>query len=256
MPALAETQAAFRAAIATTGAAPILGRLHAPADAEERLGIYRRHFRESFRRHLRGRYPTLEWLLGTDRMIALADATLQRQPPRAPSLAEYGAELIDTVMADPGLPAYLADVARLDWNLGRLAVSLDHASQSIDVLAACPPDELEDVTLVLQPGLAFIASDWPVDTLVHLHLQGTAPDALSFAPEPVRLQLRGARGQFTLERLSTGVFAFRRSLAAFEPLGAAIAAALATDPDFNLSEALAMLFATGLVIALSAGDAP
>jgi len=256
MPALVDTQAAFRAAIATTGTVPILSRLRAPADAEERLGIYRRHFRESFRRHLRGRYPTLEWLLGTDRMIALADTTLQRRPPRAPSLAEYGAEFIDTVAAASDLPAYLVDVARLDWNLGRLAVSVDHPPQPIGVLASCLPDQLESATLVLQPGHAFIASDWPVDTLVHLHLQGTAPDALSFAPDPVQLQLRGARGQFTLERLSTGVFAFRRSLAASEPLGAAIAAALAADPDFNLSEALAMLFATGLVIALSAGDTP
>ena len=256
MPALAETQAAFRAAIATTGATPILSRLRAPADAAERLGIYRRHFRESFRRHLRGRYPTLEWLLGTDRMIALADATLQRRPPRAPSLAEYGAEFIDTVLAEPHLPGYLADVARLDWNLGRLAVSIDLTPQPIGVLAACPPDQIEGATLVLQPGIAFVESDWPVDTLVHLHLQGTAPDALSFAPEPVRLQLRGARGQFTLERLPAGVFAFRRSLAASEPLGAAIAAALGTDPDFNLSEALATLFAAGLVTSLSAGDTP
>ena len=66
MPSLSETQAAFREAV--TGAPPeaLLARLRAPADPVLRLDIYRRHHRESFRRHLRGRYPTLEWLLGTE----------------------------------------------------------------------------------------------------------------------------------------------------------------------------------------------
>ena len=64
-----------------------------PADPVERLEIYRRHYRESFRRHLRGRFPTLEWLVGTPRMIELADALLQSRPAARAILAEYGSEL-------------------------------------------------------------------------------------------------------------------------------------------------------------------
>lgn len=256
MPALADTQAAFRAAIVTTGAAPILGRLRAPADAEERMAIYRRHYRESFRRHLRGRYPTLEWLVGTDRMVALADATLRRSPPRAPSLAEYGAALIDTVAADADLPPYLADVARLDWTLGRLAVAVDARSLSISALAEHPAQTLPELRLHLQPGLAYIASGWPVDTLVHFHLRDSAPDTLAFAPENVWLQLRGARGQFALQRLDPAVLSLRQHLTEGATLGEAIAAALTVTPDFDVSGALATLFAEGLVISISAGDTP
>lgn len=252
MPALAETQAAFRHAVAGEPSLAVAGLLVAPCDPIERLSIYRRHYRESFRRHLRGRYPTLEWLIGTPRMTALADAVLRARPPRAPSLAEYGAELAD-IIAGPDyidLPPYVADIARLDWRLGHIAVEIEAPAIAIAGLAAIPPQRLGEVRLDLQPGLSYLRSPWPVDELVRLRVTETAPDQLAFAAETVHLELRGARGKFGWQRLGRGEFLFRQSLQADRPLAAAAEKALGDDPGFDISAALARLFAEGLATAI------
>lgn len=254
MPSLFETQAGFRAAIAGGAAAALPARLHAPADVSGRMEIYRRHHRESFRRHLRGRYPTVEWLLGTDRLLALADLTLQRSPPRAPSIAEYGAAFIEIVRScGNDLPLYVADVAGMDWHLGCLSVALAHQPMALSTLARIDPLQLPQLGFTLQPGLAFIRSGWPVDELLRLRLQDTLPERFDFEPCETHLQLRGARGSFSLDRLGPGDFQFRASVAAGASLADAAARGAQAQPDFDLSTALTTLFAEGLVIAHS-GD--
>lgn len=254
MPPLCELQARFRDAV--TGGPPdgLLTAVRCPAEPAERLDIYRRHHRESFRRHLRGRYPTVEWLIGTDSMVALADATLRAAPPRAPSMAEYGQELVETLLREgEGLPPYIVDVARLDWALGCLSVAIDHHAIGIEALAAMPADELEQATLTLQPGLAHVTMAWPADALVQLRLAASAPEQLAFLPQETWLELRGARGRFTMRRLGPGAFTFRARLGAGDSLGPAAEAALAIEPSFDVAAALAALFAEGLVISHS-GD--
>jgi hypothetical protein len=254
MPLLSETQAQFRDAVTGGPAEGLLAALRCPADPAARLDIYRRHHRESFRRHLRGRYPTLEWLLGTDRLVALADATLRQLPPRAPSMAEYGQELVETLRADAGdLPPYIIDVARLDWALGCVSVATDHAAIGIEALTEVSADQLEAVTLTLQPGLAHLVAGWPVDELVELRLADAAPEQLAFLPQDTHLELRGARGRFSLRRLAPGDFTFRAGLAAGWTLARAAEAALAIETSFDVAAALAALFAEGLVITHS-GD--
>lgn len=256
MSTLAETQAAFRNAITGGDAAPLLPLLQSPGDAAERLSIYRRHHRESFRRHLRGRFPTLEWLLGTEDLIAIADLTLAHSPPCAPSLAEYGPELVATLNQAPrGVPPYAADVARLDWALGCLSVSVAAAPLALEALAGFAPGRLPQLVLRLQPGLAFLRCGWPVDELVHVRHLPEAPEQLSFAPSETLLQLRGARGRFSLQRLEAGAYAFRSSLAGGGRLAEAAAAAAGAQHGFDLSHALAALFAEGLVIAIP-GETP
>lgn len=248
MSSLSETQAAFREALTGHPPAVLLASLRTPADPALRLDIYRRHHRESFRRHLRGRYPTLEWLLGTDRLIALADATLHQHPPMAPSLAEYGQELIDVLHKDADLPPYLPHVARLDWHLGCLSVATDAPPLGIDTLAAVDPASLASLTFTLQPGLAFVATPWPVDDLIHLRHHASAPDHLAFAPHDTCLELKGARGRFTLRRLDPGAFTFRSSLAAGASLATSARQAIEAQASFDFPSALASLFAEGLVI--------
>lgn len=257
MRSLGETQTLFSRAVAGGPADKIVALLKVPADSLERLEIYRRHYRESFRRHLRGRYPTLEWLLGTDAMVDLADTLLHEQPPRAPSLAEYGAGLIDIVAARRDRhPAWLSDVAKLDWHLGNVSVATEELPLGIAALSELPPETLLEARLQLQPGLVLLQSGWPVDQLVHLRLSGEAPDRLEFPQMSVCLQLRGGRGSFSLRRLTPPDYAFRRALREGRRLGIASERALGADRDFDLSSALARLFAEGLVVAISASEEP
>jgi hypothetical protein len=251
MRSLAETQGLFRRAIAGGPTVDLLPLLRSPGHAAERLGIYRRHHRESFRRHLRGRFPTLEWLVGTPMMLELADALLQAHPPRAPSLAEYGEGLVEIVRASgAGHPAWLADVVQLDWHLGNVSVAVAHPPVEIAALADLDPARLPEISVTLQPGLVYLQSGWPIEQLVHLHLGGAAPSELSFEPRETSLELRGDRGRFTIARLSPAEHCFRQGLQQRRAFGDAAQPAFDIAADFDLGAALARVFADGLVIAI------
>lgn len=251
MHSLAETQGLFRRAITGGPADDLLELVRTPGDAAERLGIYRRHHRESFRRHLRGRYPTLEWLLGTPGMIELADELLRTQPPRAPSLAEYGEAIVEIVRARGAQhPAWLGDVARLDWHLGNLSVAVEHPPLGIAALAGLDPATLPDIGVTLQPGLVYLQSGWPVDQLVHLRLTDAAPAELRFEPESTFLELRGNRGRFSMNRLSHADLLFRHGLLEGRSFGDAAQPVFDVAADFDLGAALVRIFADGLVVAI------
>ena len=249
MPSLSETQAAFRLAVVDRAAAtPAM--LVAPVPTSGRLAIYRRHHREALVRHLAGRFPTVEWLLGTTRFVGLAEPFIRTSPPSVPCMAEYG-EGFAAALQHHGLASelpYLADVARLDWMLGHAAVSISLPQLAITALGAWPGDRLPDLRLVLQPGAGYLHSSWPVDDLVRVRLDERVPDRLPFSASAVALEVRGARGEFGIGRLDRPEFVFRAALRAGATLGAALEDGLATNPEFDVPAALATLFAAGLVV--------
>lgn len=249
MPSLSETQAAFRLAVVANDAA-MPTTLVAPAPLAGRLAIYRRHFREALIRHLAGRFPTVEWLLGTGRFVSLAEPFIRTSPPSAPCMAEYGAGFANALEQPEvaGSLPYLADMARLDWILGDVAVAIDLPPVAITALAAWPAERLPDLGLRLQPGVGYLRSGWPVDDLVRVRLVDEPPKKLEFNASPVALEIRGARGQFGIGRLDLADFAFRSALRDGATLGGAIEQALCTEPEFDVSAALGALFAAGLVV--------
>lgn len=250
---LAETQARFRQALGAPDASTVLPLIAGVPDSARRMEIYRRHHRESLVRHLRRRFPTIEWLIGSEAMDALARAFIASHPPSAPCMSEYGEAFIGFVGAGPGAARhrYLGAAAALDWLLGETAVAIDDTPLSIAVLAGHPPEALPDVVLCLQPGLRYLAAGWPVDELVRVRLSAEPPDQIALPATPVRFEISGARGAFAINRLGEGEFAFRRALAAAASIGAAADAALAAEPTFDPGSALAALFAARLVIAIA-----
>jgi hypothetical protein len=171
-------------------------------------------------------------------------------PPKAPCIAEYGEGFpayIATLPIGTRAP-YLASVAEADWHLGQVSIAIAGTPLPIVGLASIPEDRLPDIQLTLQPGLRFLASEWAVDSLLALHLGGNPPEQFVLERERVWLQIRGARGRFGIERLGPGAFSFRRTVAEGGSLGSAVERALAEQGDFDPGNALASLFAFGLVV--------
>ncbi len=252
MPSLAESQTIFRRAIAQSGDAATPSMLTAPRGAATRFAIYRRHHRESLTRHIRGRFPTVEWLLGTPLMMDITVAFVRDTPPSAPCMAEYGFDFAAFLANEPigqQLP-YLEDVALLDWHLGDVAVAIDLPALKISELALVHPDRLPDLTLSLQPGLRHLESGWPIDDLVRVRLSERAPEQLAFAPESVAIEICGARGRFRLSRLSPPIMRFRATLVQAGTLGDAIQCALEIDAAVDISTVLTALFSEDLVTAI------
>ncbi|MGE3449747.1 MAG: putative DNA-binding domain-containing protein [Microbacteriaceae bacterium] len=217
-------------------------------DPLRRLGIHRRHYRASLVSALEAKYPATAWLVGARRLQAAAESYVQVAPPSRPCIAEYGEEFPAFLAALLGDQLhYLESFATLEWHVGHVAVAIDHPP----VAPAAWLAEGEDVdvrSVSLQPGVRLLASDWPVDRLFDVFLGEVKPTEFEMAPERVGLELRGARGTFTLRRLSPGRFAFRAALRAGHTLAAASDDALRAEPTVDLPAEVAALFTDRLVV--------
>jgi hypothetical protein len=161
-------------------------------------------------------------------------------------LGEYGAEFPRFLAGEPGVEAmpWLVDLGALEWRLAEVAAQIELPALALDAFAAFAEHPLDELGLVLQPGAAYFNSAWPVDDLVRYCLDGNAPERLDFPLTSICLELRGARGGFSMRRLDRGVHGFRSAIANGTSLAAAIeSAAAGIDPG----AAFAGLFADGLV---------
>jgi hypothetical protein len=249
---LAETQTRFRRSLDAADASAVLPLLAGVPDAVQRMEIYRRHHRESLVRHLHGRFPTVDWLLGPVPMRRLTLEFIAAHAPAGPCMAEYGAEFIPFIEASPEAMRhrYLPAAAQIDWLLGQAAVAIDAPPLPIAALASQAPERLPDLVLQLQPGVRYLAAGWPIDDLVRMRLSEQLPDRYVLEAEPVRLEIRGARGAFSINRLGSGDLAFRSALARGASIGAAVDAAVEAAAQFHAGAALAALFAERLVTAI------
>jgi len=103
------------------------------------------------------------------------------------------------------------------------------------------------VELTLQAGARYLQTSWPVDDLMKLYLTEAEPDRLEFEPAKVWLEVRGARGEFSIDRLAEAEFAFRKSLLDRQSIGKAAERALQVNPTFDPGAALATVITSGLI---------
>jgi hypothetical protein len=212
------------------------------------LAIHRRHYETSLVAALMEKFPAVTWLLGAGWMADLARDFVHRRPPAAPCIAEYGEDFAEFLggCAGAGRLPYLRAFAALEWRIGRVAIAIDASPLALAAFVGFQK-ELPDLPLMLQPGLHYLASDWPIDELMQLYLGDAAPDQYAFAPLGVNLEIRGARGEFQITRLEAASYRFRDALARGLTIGQASEDALGQNSGFGPGRALSALVADGLV---------
>jgi len=179
---LAEAQARVATALATGSIASCTGLLTGGCDPMQRLAVHIRHYRASLARAIVERFPATVWLAGSELVIEAARVFVCTHPPTRPCLAEYGEAFpafLGAWAKASHLP-YVAQFASIDWHLGRLAIATD------------------DPPIILR-------LDWSLDELVTFFLSDRAPEAYVLRAETVWLELRGARGELSLQRCSPEV---------------------------------------------------
>jgi hypothetical protein len=254
---LADVQAGLRDALVAGDAARVLPLLVGGRDPCRRLAVHQRHYLASLVAALAGKFPATAWLVGAPFVEDAARAFVRQHPPAAPCIAEFGGRFPDFIAAAPGAEQapYLRDFAMLEWHLGHAAVAVEHAAIAMSALSAYSAEALVELTVLLQPGVSYLATDWPVDELIRLYLEGSAPDRYSAEPTPAWIEIRGARGVFAMTRCNAATFAFRRVLQAGLTIGAAAELALAIDNAFDPGMAFAAVMSEGLAVAIEAGTA-
>jgi len=250
---LADTQAQLRRALVAGDASGILPLLVGGRDASARLAIHQRHYEASLVKALLGKFPATVWLVGGPFMTDAARSFVHAHPPCAPCMAEYGRdfpEFLSTYPAGERVP-YLPAFAQLEWQLGQVAVAIDGAPVPLDQFAQLEGDALMRARLILQPGVRYLSASWPIDELMTVYLTDTAPEQFPLAASDVWLEIRGARGEFQINRMDAGNFIFRQAILHGRSIGDAAECALDAHTNFEPGQALAGLVSAGLVTAIT-----
>ncbi len=238
-------------------AGALQGQARAPGAHALRDGVaaYRGNAGAVAERALAGAFPTVAELVGADNFGALARVFWSQQPPQRGDLGEWGAALADFIAASPQLAdeAYLADVARLDWQVHRATRAADGPSDAplLEALATTAP---ERVQLALVPGRALLASDWPVATIWLAHRR-PAEDPQRFADVKAAFAAQCRETAFVwrdglavcVAALDPPAAAFVQALLARRSLAAALDAA---GPDFTFDRWLANALRTRQLAAI------
>ncbi len=150
------------------------------AEADERaragLQIYRSNAWALAERALAAAFPTVQALLGEADFKRMARAHWHDAPAERGDIGVWGGGLPRWLAAQPALAQwpYLADCAQLDWlrHVCERAADAEFDAPSLAMLASTDPDTL---ILVLKPGVAVLASAWPVASIFEAH-QGAPPN--------------------------------------------------------------------------------
>jgi hypothetical protein len=249
---LAETQSAIAAALLRGDTSLAPPALVGGADTAARFAIHVRHYETSLRNALVEKFPASVWLLGTRRFAAAATAYVRAQPPQSPCIAEYGRDFPAFVAGFPGLRdlPYVESFVELDRLSGRASIAVASPSLGWQAIAGVGVVPLLEARVELQPGLAYLRADHPVDELLRVYLSGRAPDTFSMAACDARLEVYGARGALRVKRLEPAQFVFRVALVGGATVGDAASRALDADAGFDAGRGVRELAASGLVVAL------
>jgi hypothetical protein len=165
-PALHELQALFWRALngsVDPGLETVIGSTPT-LSGTDRLGIYRRMFAGRLHDVLAEDFERTAAALGADRFAETVRAYLAAHPSRHPSVRHLGRHFAAFLAANPptGAPAWLADLARLEWARVEVFDAPDATPVGPERLAAVPAAEWPRLTLVPIPALEVLDSAWPV----------------------------------------------------------------------------------------------
>lgn len=214
------------------------------------LAVYRNNYRVGLMDTLAYAYPVLGQLVGEEFFAALAREYVKRHASHSGNLHRYGeafGDFLDTFEHVRHLP-YLADVARLEWQVHRSYYAADSAIPDFAALTSMPPERWGELRFGLADDVAVLSSPWPIATvwLAHQPDSGVAlPEHLDGAGESA-LVSRTA-GTVRVERLEPASAAFLLALQHRDMLETATEAALGQDTAFDLQAMLGLLFGRALL---------
>jgi hypothetical protein len=233
LPSLRERQLNFASAL-----------LAGDAEGGERIAIYRNSVRANYRKALGATYRVVSQLVGVPFFNAAVDAYVHATASTGGDLNVYGAsfgEFLAGYAHARDLP-YLPDVARLEWAIDEAARAGDARGTPeaiLGALAAIPAERFTALGFALDPSCRLLSSSYPVLRIWQVHQPGFAGDmAVAFDAPADHLLVRRECDVVVVERVTAGDFAMLRSLAGGGDLAAALTAAAAADPEFDLGTTL------------------
>ena len=236
-------QAAFGAALFDSAHEPALaGVLAGGEDAGKlarRLAIYRGNLGGNWERALANAYPVVQALVGEEFFAALARAYGKAHPSSDADLNRFGAALAEFVAGFAPLAdyPYMADMARLEWQLHGAHYASDAPLLTAAELAPLEPAQLEARGFSLHAACALYESPWATVALWLAHQEGGPAFPEEMATPCFGLVVRsGWRAQVL--PLDRAAWLALRRLEEGACFGDALDAAFEADEEFDVTEHL------------------
>jgi hypothetical protein len=223
--------------------------------AVKRYNVYRNNVTVSLIDALASIYPAVQRITGADFFRAMARFHIRATPPQSPLLFEYGYDFpafIEHYEYAQSLP-YLADVARIE----RAWLDAYHAADALplapEALAAVPPERLADVAFTPHPATRIVRSQFSAVTIFAANrTEGPIGTIESATPEDALVTRPDL--EVVVRHLPPGGALFLMHLIEGKTLGAAVTAALESEPSFDIPANISGMIEAGAFTAINVGD--
>ncbi len=257
MSSLPELQSDFYAAIFSpaSGEAKLLAALtDPPASRQSRLAAYRRSIYGNLSRALLATYPVVANIVGAAFFREAARQYLTSHASPSGDLNDYGQDFADFLAAYPharDLP-YLADVARLEWQVQEVYYAADPAPIDLSGLAACAPDNYGELRFTLSPASARFDSPWPLADIWRVNQAGYAGEMRIDFGQASHTLVHRQHQQVSVTALSPATAALWDALHGGATLAEASDLAVAEDATVDLAASLQQLLGAELLLRATA----
>ena len=244
-------------AAALDDAAPDASPSWLPRQDATRFSVYRNNVHRALGTALADAYPAVARLVGEEFFSATARVFHAQEPKRTASLSLHGAGFASFLETFPPVQhlVYLCDVARVE----RAWLEALHAADAPVLNAArvmAELDRADDLTFSPHPATRVVVSLHPAVTIWQANRpETTTPITESLLDVPEAALITRPDAAVVLTSIDRTTATFASALFAGTALAQSYAAALKTDPDFDLTQALAALIASGALSSI-AGDRP
>jgi len=246
---LRELQSAVAAGVLQDATEPLAPLLREDGIAvDRRLQVYRNNTFSSLTAALKDNFPVVCQLVDERFFAYAAQAYIRAHPPRAPRLAEYGADFAEFLAGfEPARHlTYLPDVARLEWAVDVAYHAADAPKLDPSRIAVLTQDRYPELVFVAHPSCRLLASEFPVDRIWQAHQADGGPDGtIDLAAGGCRLLVDRHENEIRMLPLDAPGFTFLQAVIAGHPLQAAYETAAAAAAEFDLIAALSLHLTRG-----------
>jgi hypothetical protein len=222
-----------------------------PRAVSSRFGIYRGNTLANAAKAIEAAYPVIAKIVGSEFFSGLARQYQSRFPSQDGDLNQYGesfAAFLDDFPPAAEMP-YLADVARLEWQVHRAHYAADPESCDLAWLAALSPEQQLRLCPRLHPACAVLDSAYPLARIWQVHQDSFRGEiAVDFAADPVHALVFRPRFRVEVAPLGDAEAAFLSSALGGGTLEATLAAAQSCDASFDLGRSLNEWVASSVIV--------
>lgn len=231
---LEHLQTYFAAALAGEATPPQLS--GALVEGTDRIALYRRNMRATWRQALANAYPVVRALIGEECFSDAARAYGKTHPSISGNLNTFGGRFAEFIAAWPvtRMLAYIGDIASLEWAIHRTHYAADARPLQRERITALTPNQLLRSRFAVHPACAWLASAHPVCSIWIAHRESGKFD---FPPEPEFALVTRRSWDVTVTRVTRGEFVALDALRAGADMDETIATALRADSAFDFGKA-------------------